>query len=150
MSRLAIKQLDKRLNQFGQLGDLTRPAKGWVRAIRDALGMTTQQLAKRLNVSQSRISALEKAEVEEVVTLATLRRAAQALNCTLVYAIVPRQSLESQVMEHARSMAAKNLSRVNHTMRLENQAVDEEELSHAREKLALELAENPRRLWDDA
>ncbi|HZZ37352.1 MAG TPA: helix-turn-helix domain-containing protein, partial [Caulobacteraceae bacterium] len=53
-----------------------RPPKGWLRAVRDALGMTTKQLARRLGVSQPRVVALEKGEVDESVTLTSLRRAA--------------------------------------------------------------------------
>lgn len=149
MSGLARKQLDKRFRQISSLNEFARPPRGWIRAIRDAIGMTTTQLGERLQVSQPRVSALERAEAEDSITLATLRRAAEALDCTLVYALVPRQPLEEAVMTRARTMAAKKLSRVDHTMRLENQALDEDELTSTREQLARTLSENPRRLWDE-
>ena len=148
MSEMARKQLDKRFRTIRSLNDFARPPKGWVRAVRDALGMTTAQLGERLQVSQSRASGIERAEADESITLATLRRAAEALDCTLVYALVPRQSLEESVMQRARERADMKLARIDHTMRLENQAVDHEELNSAREQLARSLAENPRRLWD--
>jgi predicted DNA-binding mobile mystery protein A len=149
MDALARKHLDKRLDRLRPTEAFARPPRGWVRAIRDALGMTAEQLAKRLHVSQSRVSALERAEVDDSVTLATLRRAAEALDCTLVYALVPRQPLEKQLMERARAVAAEKLSRVDQTMRLEDQGVSAEELNSERERLARELAEHPRRLWDE-
>ena len=80
--------MDRRLDALRKWPS-TRPPRGWLRAIRDALGMTMQQYAGRLGVSQPRIIALEKSEVEDTVTLGTLRRAAAALDCQLVYAVVP-------------------------------------------------------------
>ena len=74
----AARALDVHLNPV-RSWSATRPPKGWLRAIRDALGMTTRQLAARLGVSQPRVVALEKGEVDETLTLAGLRRAAAAL-----------------------------------------------------------------------
>ncbi|MBS0312545.1 MAG: helix-turn-helix domain-containing protein, partial [Proteobacteria bacterium] len=58
----ARRQLDKRLSQLGNIEALTRPPRGWVKAIREALGMTSAQLAKRMGVSQPRVFTLEQAE----------------------------------------------------------------------------------------
>ncbi len=74
-----------------------RPSRGWLKAIREALGMTTAQLGQRLGVVQSRVVAIEQAEAKGTVTLNSLEKAAQALDCRLVYALVPRQSLEDAV-----------------------------------------------------
>lgn len=149
MSKLARKHLDKRLDRFRPVTELTRPPRGWLRAIRESLGMTATQLAGRLQVSQPRISALEKGEVDGSVTLASLQRAAEALDCTLVYALVPRLPLESLLMERAREVASKTVSRVDQTMRLENQGVEAKELRGERNRLAASLAETPRRLWGE-
>lgn len=148
MSKLARKHLDKRLDRFRPVTDLTRPPRGWLRAIREALGMTATQFAARLQVSQPRISALEKGEIDGSLTLASLQRAAEALDCTVVYALVPRLPLETLLMDRARDAAAQKMMRVDQTMRLENQGVDADELKSERERLALSLAETPRRLWD--
>jgi DNA-binding transcriptional regulator YiaG len=51
----AIRHLDKRFAALRPLAKSARPPKGWLRAIRDALGMTTAQFASRLGVSQLRI-----------------------------------------------------------------------------------------------
>ena len=124
------------------------PPKGWIRAIRDALGMTGVQFAKRLGIRPQSVEALEKSEANGSIQLKTLRRAAEALDCTLVYALVPRQPLETLLMERARDIAAEKLSRIDQTMRLEDQGVNAEELNSERERLARDLAEHPRRLWD--
>lgn len=148
MTDLARKQLDKRFDLLRPVSNFARPPRGWLRAIREALGITSAQLAARLHVSQSRVSALERAEADDSVTLATLRRAAEALDSTLVYALVPRQRLETLLMERARAVADEKLSRVNQTMQLEDQGLSPEELDSERERLSRELAQNPRRLWD--
>lgn len=146
---LARKQLDRRLRTLRKTDSLARPAKGWLRAIRDALGMTAAQLGQRIGVSQPRISALEKAEVEGTVTLATLRQAAEGLGCTLVYALVPNKPLEAMVEERARAIASQQLARTHHTMTLEDQALDPADLKAQRARLIADLiANNPRRLWD--
>ena len=75
---LARKQLERRLAPLRKAPEFARPARGWVKAIREALGMTAAQLGRRTGVSQSRIARIEKDEVEDAVTLATLRRVAAA------------------------------------------------------------------------
>ena len=148
MRASARKHLDKRLDRLRPTDEWARPPRGWIRAIRDALGMTAEQLAKRLHVSQPRISILERAEVEDSITLATLRRAAEALDCTLIYALVPRQPLEATLMERARTVADETISRIDQTMQLENQSVSANSLNNERERLARELMDRPRQLWD--
>ena len=100
----AIRHLDKRFSSLRSLAKSQRPPKGWLRAIRDALGMTTSQFAKRLGVSQPRIIELEKSEVDGSVTLQTLQRAAEALGCRLVYALVPKNP-RGNVRERAELVA---------------------------------------------
>jgi predicted DNA-binding mobile mystery protein A len=97
------------------------PPRGWIRAIRDALGMSGVQLAKRLKVSPQTVEAMEKSEVAGTIQLNTLKRAAEALDCTLVYALIPRTSLENTVRNRARQIATSALARVSHTMKLEDQ-----------------------------
>jgi predicted DNA-binding mobile mystery protein A len=111
--------------------------------------MTTVQYASRLGVSQPRIVALEKSEIEETITLATLRRAAEALDCQLVYAIVPNQPLVQTLRARAQLAADKQLARTGHTMRLEDQGLSAADMERERERLVEELLRgNARRLWD--
>ena len=128
---------------------LVRPDRGWIRAVREALGMTTGQFAKRLRVTQPRIATLERAEADGVVTLKSLRQAAEALDCVLVYALVPRKSLDDLVADRARLVADQQLARSDQTMRLEDQAVSRTRMERARENLVEELMRNDRRLWTD-
>ena len=147
---LARKQLERRLAPVRKAPAFARPSRGWVKAIRDALGMTATQLGDRIGVSQSRIARIERDEVEDAVTLATLRRVAEGLDCTLVYVLVPNEPLEETVNARARAAADAQLKRTNHHMRLENQGVDQRDLDAERERLVAEiLAGDPRRLWDE-
>lgn len=146
----ARKSLDRKLKPLSEKGVLTRPHRGWVRAIREAIGMTGTQLANRIGVSQSRITSLEKAEADDSITLASLRRAAEALDCSLVYAIVPKSSLEDMVSARARARAEKILKRVDHTMALEKQNLDKSELEEQIADLAREiLTKKTRLLWQE-
>lgn len=150
LTRLARKNLDRRLSKLDREAFLVPPF-GWVRAIREALGMSPAKLAERMGVTRSRINALEKAEVTGSTTLKTLREAAEAMDCVLVYAIVPRTSLDQAVYDQAEKKADGELARLHHTMRLENQAMVPRDLADERERLVREILEgSPRRLWDDA
>lgn len=145
----AARALDLRLSLVRNWS-VARPPKGWVRAIRDALGMTTKQFALRLGVSQPRVVALEKGEVDETLTLATLRRAAEALDCTVIYALVPNQPLVDTLRQRALQKANEQLRRLDHTMRLENQALVTTDQNRQRELLVDQfLRGNLHRLWDE-
>ncbi len=137
----ARRQLDKRLNTLRNAEELARPPRGWVRAIREALGMTAAQLARRMGVTQPRIVALEQAEARGALTLESLEAAARALDCRLVYALVPRQPLDVLVEERARRLAQKRLEAISHSMALEAQGVEPAEESEQRERLARQLIE---------
>ncbi len=150
MNALARWALDQQLQPLRKMEPLIRPERGWIRAIREAVGMTTGQFAKRLGVAQPRVAALERAEANEAVTLKSLRQAAEALDCVLVYALVPKASLENVVKDRARIVADQQLARTDQTMRLENQGVSRTRMERAREDLAEELLRNDRRLWADA
>lgn len=148
---LARKHLDRRLSAL-RLSDIAkRPPHGWLRAVRDALGMSARQAAARMGVAQPTYTRFERSEIEDTITLATLRRAAEALNCTLVYALVSNKPLEETLRDRARKVADAQLGHVHHTMRLEDQAMGSDDLALERERLAEELLRNePRRLWDEA
>lgn len=141
--------LDTQLKPLRDMEPLIRPGRGWIKAIREAIGMTTGQFARRLGVAQPRVAALEKAEADGVVTLKSLRQAAEALDCDFVYALVPRKPLEQVVKDRARDVAERQLARTDQTMRLENQAVSKARMARARDELAAELLRSDRRLWAD-
>ena len=146
---LARQQLDRRFAALRKTSDFTRPPRGWIKAIREALGMSTTQLAKRLHVAQTRVSQMEKAEIESAIRLQTLKRVAEALDCTLVYALVPNRPLGEMVRNRAAQIADLQLARTNHTMSLENQALGSPALMAERERLIRQLVDGePRRLWE--
>jgi predicted DNA-binding mobile mystery protein A len=146
----AVRHLDRRFKALRPLAQNPRPTKGWLRAVRDALGMTTAQLARRLGVSQPRIIELEKSEVSGSVTLNTLQRAAEALGCRVVYTLVPERPLAETVRERAAQVAERQLTAVEHSMRLEDQSVKGKAAGNElRQQFIQELLRRPARLWDD-
>jgi predicted DNA-binding mobile mystery protein A len=144
----AIRHLDQRFKALRPLARSPRPHKGWLRAIRNALGMTSAQLAQRLGVSQPRIIELEKSEASGTVTLNTLQRAAEALGCRLVYALIPEKPLEETVLERANQLAQRQLTAVQQTMRLEDQSVRSKKANEDLRRQFVEvLLKHPARLW---
>ncbi len=147
-STLARRRLDERLKAFAGLG--AAPPLGWVRALRDALGLTGAQLARRLGIRPASLSELEKNEAKGAITLATLKRAAEALDCKLVYALVPNQSLEKTVDEAARAAAQKELVAALQTMELETQGLRASDKREMLEALAADIAKKGgKRLWGE-
>jgi|AntRauTorcE11897_2_1112592.scaffolds.fasta_scaffold25586_2 predicted DNA-binding mobile mystery protein A len=142
MSFAARQALERDLARHRQ-HPTAAPPRGWVRAIRDALGMSTRELASRLGTTSSYVSKLEANEASAAITLGTLQRAAAALGCRLEYVLVPDQPLDDIIMDQARRKAREILAPVGHTMALEDQQVDLEEDLDA---LARDLADR-RGLW---
>ena len=146
---LARKQLDAAFERTSTGSLPSRPAGGWVAAIRSALGMTTRQLATRIGVRQPSVVALEKSEVAGTVSLKTLRRAAEALDCDLVYALVPRRTLEETLRRRAESVAQAHVAAVSHSMDLEGQGVSTTQRTAEARRLAEVMLEQGSRLWDE-
>ena len=141
-------QLDKRFNQIGPLSRFSVPARGWIKAIREGLGMSSEQLAKRLGVKQPSVVAMEQSEAKGTIELATLRRVAEALDCTLVYALVPNKPLETIVRDRARILLRRRRAPVEHSMLLEDQAVSAKDSTARLDEFVRET--NPGRLWDES
>jgi len=131
---LIRQQLDKKLQNFAGLKDSPPPVRGWIRAIRDALGMTGEQLARHIGVKKQRVTALEKGEVEGTATINSMKKAAAAMDCVFVYALIPRDSLENNVERHARKYAEKIHKAVQHSMTLEQQGLTVDESSEGIKK----------------
>ncbi len=121
---LRTKQLEKALGVFAAAKNSSRPQKGWLRAIREATGISLREMATRLKRTSTLAAKLEKSEAEYRITLASLRDAADALGCQLIYALVPKNGSIHDLAEHrARMKAAENVHAVEHSMALEDQAV---------------------------
>ena len=145
--KLIREQLDKRLKHL--FSPLYQTDMGWIKSIREALGMSTQQLAKRVGIDQSRISRLENAEIGGDLKLSSLKKIADGLDMQFVYGFVPRTGLEDMVQEQARKVALKRMAKVNHTMRLEEQELTNDEKAKSFADLVQKiLIENPKDFWD--
>lgn len=141
-------KLDQRLLPLKPEERFLPPPRGWIRAIRDCLGMTGVQLAGRLKVRPQTVAALERSEATGTIQLATLRRAAAAMDCTLVYALVPNSSLQDAVAARARKIAERDLQRAAHTMKLEAQETGD---AGREQRLATHIRViSDRDLWNEA
>jgi predicted DNA-binding mobile mystery protein A len=146
---LRRRQLDKQLSPLQAFAHVPRPRKGWIREVRDALGMSARQLARRLGISQPSVAKFERSEEAETISLKSLRKVAEALDCTLVYALVPNDSLEATLTRQAEHRAAELLQRIEHTMRLEAQGRPADEIMRERQELAQEMVRTlDRELWE--
>jgi predicted DNA-binding mobile mystery protein A len=139
--------LDNHFEEWQPLRALARPPRGWVRAIREALGMSATVLAARLGTTAGAVTRLEQSEAADRIRLDTLRRAADALGCDLVYLLVPRRPLTAIVHERARELARSQAAAIEQTMRLEDQATGR--TSELEDQLAERLLERGG-LWSDS
>lgn len=148
--RLQLKQLDKTLADFSALNNIHMPRKGWLRAIRNALNMSGPQFARRLGMTRAGVADLERREVSGSATLAALRSAADALDCVLVYAFVPRTSLQTMAEQQARRHVEQQQASVSHSMSLEDQGLSQQERREIINGRVEELLRTmPRSLWDN-
>ncbi len=145
---IARRRLDERL-KTSSLNEIPRPHRGWIRAVREALGMSTTELGQRMRISQQSVVDLEQGEQRSTVQLDTLARAAAAMDCELVYAIVPRTSLEEIVRARSHEKARQLLATVEHHSRLEDQAVSNADLAAQIDEIAADLIDR-RGLWRDS
>ena len=147
---LRIRQVDSALAPFGKAREVSRPDQGWIRAIRESLGMSLRQMAERMGVSKTTAAALERSEAADSVKLRSLRAVGDALDCDLIYALVPRTSLENTVRHRVRLIAERTVGRVSETMELEEEGIPASERDRQIEELALRLWEEmPKELWDE-
>ena len=131
--------LDAHFDDWQPLRKLARPQHGWVRAVREALGMSTAALASRLGTTAGAVTRLEQSEAADRIQLNTLRGAADALGCDLVYLLVPRRPLTAVVRDRARELAHHQIIATEQTMRLEDQATGK--TSEMEDRLTEQLVE---------
>ena len=122
-----LGSLDDRLPAMQPAQQLVprRPSHGWLKAVREATGFTQQAVANRLGVTRQSYAELETAEKNRAISLASLERAAEAMECELVYFVVPRTSVARSYSELARlnDPDYASLRATEHSMALEDQAV---------------------------
>jgi predicted DNA-binding mobile mystery protein A len=135
----ARRELDRKFEAAYLEPIVARPRSGWIRAVRGALGMSQAALAARLGISGAAVNKLEHAELTGGITTAKLTEVATALNCSLIYALVPNTTIEEIVQAEAQRVAASALGYAGRTMALEAQGVDADRQREAMERLAQDL-----------
>jgi predicted DNA-binding mobile mystery protein A len=147
--RIQREEIDRGLARDPQLRThLAAPPGGWIKNIRTALAMTAKQLARRTGVSQNAISEAERAEVEGRITLKTLKKIAEGLDCDVTYALIPRAPLDLILRNHATQAAQRIVAEVAQGMALEDQSTDDSthaaQIDEVRERL---IAEGSTKIW---
>lgn len=146
--KVTREQLDKKFEVLQSFVGFI-PQQGWIKTIREVLGLSASQLGKKVGIDQSRVSRLENAERSGNLKLSSLQKIAKGLNMRFVYGFVPETTLEAMVREQARRIALKRLKTLDSTMRLEKQALSEEDKKKALDDMIEKiLIDNPKDFWD--
>lgn len=148
--KLQIEHLESKMESFTKVSVIAIPPTGWVKATRLALGMSLQQLARKLNITKQSVQELEQREKEGSITLKSLSEAAKSLDMKLVYGLVPMDgSLNNLIERKARDLATQIVLRTSNSMKLENQENSEERIRKAINERTNELIQKmPKTLWD--
>lgn len=151
---LTLNQLDRQIEEWQAISQrYGYPRAGWIKTLRKTLGMTAQQLAVRLGVTRARIVQLEDAEKHDAITLRTLKKAAEAMGCELIYAIVPKKSQQGKTLKDiittkATELAETTVANVSHSMSLEKQSIEKNQQKEQKEALTKKLLEGSfKKLW---
>lgn len=149
IKRRSPEELDKLLTTLRPLRNVPVPPEGWLRAVREAMGMSVAQLAERTGLSVAEIERLEHSSSSAGGSFADLRRLADALNCSFVWGLVPHQSLNELLRERAAAVARKRMREVAEMMRRQGRDMTAGEVDHHIEKFSeVLLRELPAALWD--
>lgn len=132
------------------IASVRRPAEGWLRTARKALGMSGAQLARKMGVTRARIANAEKAEMTGSVTLKSMEATAKAMGCRFVYAIVPANSVADLIEAQARKKASVLVGTASKHMALEGQTLSRDQIAQEIARVTQDLAhEMPSDFWDD-
>jgi len=147
---LQIQQLNAKMQSFTAVYMVATPPTGWLKAIRTALGMSLEQLGKKLNVTKQSVLEMEEREKEGSITMKSLREAAKALDMHLVYGFVPKDGTMDALLDRkAKDLAIKIVMRTSNTMKLEDQENTKKRLENAiKERTIIIKNEMPKTLWD--
>lgn len=150
MKYLSVHQLDDQIRQYVNGQRFDRIPQGWIRSSRTAIGMTLKQLATRLGFSVPAAKNFEMREVDEAITLASLRKIANAMEMDLVYYFKPKQdSLDDLLQIRAELKAKELMESSNQAMLLENQEADNKNKSREYDRLITEIRNQKlSSLWD--
>lgn len=135
---------------FASLQKVAPPPTGWIKAIRNAIGMSMLQLGKRLSITKQSVQDIERREKDGSISIKALREAARALDMQLIYGFVPNDgSLEALIDRKAKELATQIVQRTSNSMKLEDQENSKQRIEKAIEERATIIKnEMPKTLWD--
>lgn len=147
---LQIQQLNGKMLAFASLQKVAPPPTGWIKAIRNAIGMSMLQLGNRLSITKQSVQDMESREKDGSISIKALREAARALDMQLVYGFVPNDgSLEALIDRKAKELATQIVMRTSNSMKLEDQENSKQRIEKAIQERAFAIkTEMPKTLWD--
>jgi len=147
---LQIQQLNGKMLAFASLQKVVPPPTGWIKALRNAIGMSMLQLGNRLSITKQSVQDMESREKDGSISIKALREAARALDMQLIYGFVPNDgSLEALIDRKAKELATQIVMRTNNSMKLEDQENSKQRIEKAIQERALAIkTEMPKTLWD--
>jgi predicted DNA-binding mobile mystery protein A len=147
---LQFQQLNEKLEKLTGLQHLIVPPIGWIKAIRNGIGMSMEQLGKKLSITKQAVMDMEKREKEGAITIKSMQEIAKAMDMRFVYGFVPNAgSLEQMIETRALEIATKIVQRTSTTMKLEDQVNTKERIEKAIKERAVEIInKTPKILWD--
>jgi predicted DNA-binding mobile mystery protein A len=149
-NKLQFQQLNEKIDQLTGLQHVIVPPIGWIKAIRNGIGMSMEQLGKKLSITKQGVMDIEKREKEGAITIKSMQEIAKAMDMKLVYGFVPNEGdLEQMIEARAIEMAKKIVERTSNTMKLEDQSNSKERIEKAIKERASEIInKTPKILWD--
>lgn len=147
---LMLSQLDQLYQTISKVRNITRPKEGWIKTIRMAIGMSSVQLARRLDISRQSMAEIELREADGSITLNTLRNVANALDLELHYILIPRKgTLEKMINDRINELAKEIVHRTSQSMKLEDQENEIERINDAIKERAEQIkAESIKNIWN--
>ena len=149
-NKLQFQQLNEKMDQLTGLQHVIVPPIGWIKAIRNGIGMSMEQLGKKLSITKQGVMDIEKREKEGAITIKSMQEIAKALDMQFVYGFVPDAgSLDQMIEMRALEIAKTIVQRTSTTMKLEDQANSKERIEKAIKERATEIInKTPKILWD--
>ena len=149
-NKLQIQQLSDKIEKLVAMATVVMPSIGWIKTIRTGIGMSLEQLGKKLSVTKQAIQDIENRERDGSITIKSMHEIANALDMKFVYAIVPKNgSLDEMIENRALEIAKVIVQRTSNTMKLEDQANSKERIQKAIKERAEEIInKTPKILWD--
>ena len=148
--KLQFQQLNEKMDQLTGLQHVIVPPIGWIRAIRNGIGMSMEQLGRKLSITKQGVMDIEKREKEGAITIKSMQEIAKAMDTQFVYGFVPKAgSLEQMIETRALEIAKTIVQRTSTTMKLEDQVNSKERIENAIKERATEIInKTPKILWD--